>query len=58
MSRLVRILSVIALLLAAGSATAAERGFTFKSYMLENGLQVVVFPNKRAPIVTSTASLR
>lgn len=54
MSRLVRVLSFLALLIVAGSASAAERGFTFKSYMLENGLQVVVFPNKRAPIVNQT----
>ena len=52
MSRLVRVLSFLALLIVAGSASAAERGFTFKSYTLPNGLQVVVVENHRAPVVT------
>ncbi len=30
---------------------AADRGFDAKSFTLKNGLQVVVFPNHRAPIV-------
>jgi zinc protease len=52
--RLVRVLSFLLVLVGAGSAAAAERGFVFKSYTLENGLQVVVFPNSRAPIVNQT----
>jgi zinc protease len=52
--RVVRFFSVLLLLIGAGAATAAERGFVFKSYMLDNGLQVVVFPNSRAPIVNQT----
>jgi zinc protease len=53
--RLVRsLLIVLGLVGATGSAFAAERGFEFKSYILDNGLQVVVFPNSRAPIVNQT----
>ncbi len=54
MFRPLRVLSVLLILVLALPAAAAERGFTFKSYMLENGLQVVVFPNSRAPIVNQT----
>jgi zinc protease len=52
--RLVTVFSFLLVLIGAGAATAAERGFVFKTYTLENGLQVVVFPNRRAPIVNQT----
>ena len=63
MSRIPRFLAVLALLASAQSVSlstplAAERGFRFESYRLENGLQVVVFPNHRAPIVHQTVWYR
>ncbi|MGE0154044.1 MAG: M16 family metallopeptidase [Reyranellaceae bacterium] len=54
MVRLVRVFAFLALLIGGATASAAERGFAFKSYVLDNGLQVVVFPNHRAPIVNQT----
>jgi zinc protease len=46
--------SLTALLLAAGSAFAAppEKLFNAESFTLSNGLEVVVIPNHRAPVVT------
>lgn len=54
MKRLVRILCLLLLVVGGAAANAAERGFEYKSYTLANGLQVVVFPNHRAPIVNQT----
>lgn len=63
MSRFLRAFAVVALLASGlfaslGPAAAAERGFRFESFMLDNGLQVVVFPNRRAPIVNQTVWYR
>jgi len=52
--RLVRYVLLVLLLIGGAEASAAQRGFVFKSYVLDNGLQVVVFPSHRAPIVNQT----
>lgn len=43
---------VFILLTVAGPAAAREKTFGAESFMLDNGMQVVVIPNHRAPVVT------
>ncbi len=45
-------LMTIAILLLSMPANAADKIFDAKSYMLDNGLQVVVVENHRAPVIT------
>jgi zinc protease len=50
LARIVPAVAALALLLAVPAA-AADRGFHAETFILKNGLQVVVFPNHRAPII-------
>jgi zinc protease len=47
-----RVLSILAVLVIGGTVPAAALDIDVSSFGLENGLQVVVIPDRRAPVVT------